>query len=216
MKNISILFLILVSVFSCKKDIGKNKTQAKNEAIVHVDSVNNIVRDSIEIFIIDLANTKPELSKELLTLNENLSEFFEDYSKKMSLGTLKEYLRDIKEEEIPKVLSRDLENPNFTKAKSIQVSFLSKKEEGQQGEIIVEEWQFESEKEAVSCINSFKNYKGQPIHYKATNWIWVQQKNKLYFISTIEFRSSAKPMQQIKKELLSILEKNGSYLEQDI
>ena len=211
MKNTFILFLLLGSFFACKKNISKNTVQTNNKPIVQIDSTDNLVRDSIEIFIIGLGNTKPKISKELLTLNENLSKSFKDYSKITTTGILKGYLTDIKEKELPKVLEMDLENPNFTKAKNMQVSFLSKKQEDQQGLITLEQWQFESEKEAISCIDSFKNYKGQTIHYMSTNWIWVQQKNKLYLISTIEFRPSAEPMQTIKQNLIDILKKQGEF-----
>ncbi len=99
----------------------------------------------------------------------------------------------------------DFYNENFTKTTQKNVSFLTKEQFKVQGNIRVEEWFFKDEATAISCIKSLKSYREREIHFKFISWIWIQQKNKLFFIFTTDFMVDSEPMQTMKLHLLDVI-----------
>lgn len=208
MKNTCILFLLLGSFFACKKNTSKNPVQPSNKPIVQINSTENDTIKPIKIYsiLIDSANAK--FSKEFLFLSEKLSKPFKDDSKTKNPHDFQLELKYMEENVFAKKLAEDFKNTNFIKVKNILISFLKK---DKHTSISLEEWQFESEKEATSCMNSLKKYESVTIHFKAFNWIWIQQKNKLYLVSSIQDRPFTEPMQTVKQNLIDILKKQGEY-----
>ncbi|MCV6631235.1 MAG: hypothetical protein OIF50_15395 [Flavobacteriaceae bacterium] len=210
MKNIIILVLCIGSVISCKEQPKKNTLQTNKISVK--DSVETIVEEPIQTFSITFSQLEPKVSKEFLEWNAVLSSSFEDDTKNSHAKDVERSIKHLEKNSFMAKLSSDFKNSNFSKAKIMSVSFLKHQYEN----IRLMEWVFDSEKEPISCIKSLNNYKEVTIHFKVFNWIWIQQKNKLYLIAANNYRPSDKPMQEIKNQLISIIKAHGSFKEQEV
>ncbi|MCV6628343.1 MAG: hypothetical protein OIF50_00635 [Flavobacteriaceae bacterium] len=218
MKNIIVVVLCIGSFISCKEQPKKNTVETNKISIK--DSVKTIEKEPIQTFSISFSQLEPKVSKEFLEWNAALSSSFEDDTENSNAKDVEQSIKHLEENRFMGILSGFLKNSNFSKAKIMSVSFLKHQNEN----IRLIEWVFDSEKEPISCIKSLHDYKGVKsydskegsIYFKPYKWIWIQHKNKLYLIAANNYRPSAKPMQEIRKQLISILNAHGSFQGQEV
>lgn len=208
MRLTTIILLFFTCLWACKKKSYNDTHSIPKEIVLSNDSISN--PPSIKVFHIIYDKNHFNTSGQLALLNKSLTTLFNTSKHVKDKENLKERLNSYKRRETAQVLAKDFENNAFTKATQIDVSFLSYQQKFS-GDIKIEEWHFREENEAKSCFNTFNNYWEREIHFKSINWIWLQQKNKLFFISTIDYRTNSKPMQTIKQHLIDILKKQGEY-----
>jgi hypothetical protein len=207
MKLTTIILLGFLALWGCNKKNNSDKNSISKKVVLSNDS---LPKTSIKVFRIVYDSTYLSISEKLPKLNKSLTNQFKESKYVKDKEYINEWIQNCKDKDFAKVLAKDFENYDFTKTTQIDVSFLTYQQK-YLGEVKIEEWSFREEYVAISCINAFKNYWEREIHFKSINWIWIQQKNKLFFISTIDYRTSSKPMQTIKQNLINILKKQGEY-----
>ncbi len=209
MKQIFINLFIILMLNSCKGTNNENKalilketssknTEKKRDSIRPI-KIYNILYDSIQ-------NND---SEQLSSFNESLKNLYKDASLIKDAEYINRRLKDYQSKRFAKSLSNDFDNNNFTKTTQINVSFLIKEQQKIPGDIRVEEWYFKDKAAAISCIKSLNSYREREIHFNFISWIWIRQKNKLFFVFTTDFMVDSEPMQTIKLHLLDIIKKEG-------
>ncbi len=177
-------------------DVYLKSTEKKSDSIRPI-KIYNIIHD----------NNQNNNSEQLSLFIENLGSSYKDESLIKDEEYINRRLKSYQSKRFAKTLMNDFDNENFTKTTQINVTFLTKEQSKIRGNIRVEEWFFEDEEKAVSCIKSLNSYREREIHFKFISWIWVQQKNKLFFVFTTDFMVDSEPMQTIKLHLLGIIKK---------
>ncbi len=208
MKQIIIIIFISAALYSCKENSNHKKTQKQESLTFKNDSVS---KSFIKVFSIVFDSIYTNDSRQLTLLNSSLRGLYKEDSFIHSKENLQRQINDYKSKKFEESLAKDFNNNAFTKATQINVSFLTKEQQDVLGNIRVEEWFFKDEKTAESCFKSLASYGEREIHFKTINWIWVQQKNKIFLISTADYAVDSEPMQSIKQHLINILKQQGEY-----
>ncbi len=218
MKQIFLNLFFILALTACKVDNSQ-----KNQLTLDKDSLKStaIKNDSIQpikIFNIVYDSVQEYDSGQLPLLLKNLDFSFKDYSLVKDQEYIDSRLHAYQDRRFAKSLMSDFDNENFTKTSYINVAFLTEKQSKINRNIRVEEWFFNEEATAISCLESLKSYREREIHFKFISWIWVRQKNKLFLIFTTDYMVDSKPMQTVKSHLLATInkvEKEYDILEMD-
>ncbi len=208
MKKVIIVVCILAALYSCKKNNSPKNTKKQESLTVKNDS---IPKKPIKIYNIVFDSVYTNQTEKLTSLINSLDKSYREYTFINNEQSLKNEIKMYKLKQFQKTLAKDFDNDNFERTTQIDFSFLKKEQKDRFGGIRVEEWYFENEDTAESCFKSLINYEEREIHFKTINWIWVQQKNKMFLISTTDYTVDSEPMQSIKQHLVNILKKQGKY-----
>ncbi|MFV0346609.1 MAG: hypothetical protein ACK5IQ_10245 [Bacteroidales bacterium] len=209
MKKATIILLIFTVVCSCGKRSNSGVHTVTREEISSKVSVPKV--SPIKVFNIVYDSTCIDTSGQLSLLNKNLDGLFRESKYTRSNDYMDGWMKEWKNKSFATLLARDFENDDFRKATQIYGSFLEKEQEEYSRYIRVEEWCFKDDNTAKSCFESFDNYQEREIHFKSIHWIWIELRNKLFFISTMDYMTSSEPMQTVKQHLINKLKEQGEY-----
>lgn len=207
MKQIFINLFIILTLNGCKGNTNQSKELISDEvSLKSTEKKSDSIRP-IKIYNIVHDSNQNNNSEQLSLFIENLDNSYKDESLIKDEEYINRRLKSYQSKRFAKSLMNDFDNENFTKTTQINVSFLTKEQPEIQGGIRVEEWFFKDEATAISCIKSLNSYREREIHFKFISWIWIQQKNKLFFVFTTDFMVDSEPMQTIKLHLLDVIKK---------
>lgn len=208
MKRIIIIVLGFTMFCGCKENKDQNtKSQIKQST----SSTDSVTRLPIKVFTIVHESTSVADQERFTELINSLDKTYIEDKVVQDEQRLDERLNIYKRKEFKKVLTRNFDNDNFTKALQTNVAFLKCQHETMPASLRVEEWIFKDESIAKSCVESLTTHKERTIYFKAISWILVQQKNKIYLIFALDYNVDDEPMQTVKQHLIDNMEEQGAY-----
>ena len=205
MIKIIIYSFLLLSLFNCKKEKNTIKRNIDQEML---EKEKTTIQDSIRVFTVSF-NSKYIIETKIISkLVEQLQNDYIEYP--LSESQLKNEIKRKKSQSFIKILARDFQNNQIRDVLAVNYTFVQPKVKNDI-KILIEEWTFENKEIAKSCFDSFKKYREMEIYLKTVNLIWIRQGSKLFFIYSFDTGVKSKEMQNIKKELIKIIAKQGKY-----
>lgn len=208
MKQAIFILLGLTVLWGCKEDTKQVTKQTTEHLTLKKDSV---PKSPIRVFSIVHDSTYVNDHERLTELNVSLNKSYKEDKHVQDGEYLTETLESYKQKRFAKHLAKEFENDNFTGATQTNVTFLAHEGGERTGNIRVAEWYFKEEATAQSCFENLPSHLEKSIRYKFISWIWVQQKNRLFLISTMNYNVETEPMQTVKQHLIDVLKKYGDY-----
>ena len=207
-------WLLLLLLFGCtnstiESNVGFTLENKDTIATTNTE-VQSIKLDSIKTYTVFYDSNEVTIDNSIKEITSLLSSTYDNYQFTNSSNELEELTNEIQSKSFLNLLADDFKNEKFRLATAVNFSYLVTKGEVYQY-LKLEKIYFKDNNTAISCFESLKSYKNRDIHFNPINWIWTQQENCLYLISSLNHKVTSDQMQTVKQQLIKSITDNAKY-----